>query len=156
MSAILKKWGYRERMSQAASNSRDERALLHQIAQNNELRDATRTEFERFMILAREETARMSAEVKKLFALSMEAAAKLEALDQEEAALMAAANICAPNPSAAADSVAAAASGASHVRANVLTRSNLMTARLYGRHAIPQLQLIKRPPTSRCSGAARR
>jgi Ca2+-dependent lipid-binding protein len=128
--------------------------LLHQIAQNHELRDATRTEFERFMILAREETARMSAEVKKLFALSMEAAAKLEALDQEEAALMAAANIRAPNPSAAADSVAAAASGASHVRANVLTRS-LTTARLYGRHAIPQLQLIKRPPTSRCSGAAR-
>ncbi len=40
------------------------------------------------MILAREETARMSAEVKKLFALSMEAAAKLETSDREEADLM--------------------------------------------------------------------
>jgi hypothetical protein len=40
------------------------------------------------MILAREETARISAEVKKLFALSMEAAAKLETSDREEADLM--------------------------------------------------------------------
>ena len=53
----------------------------------------------------------MSAEVKKLFVLSMEAAAKLETLDREEAELMAAASIQPPNPSAAADAVALAASG---------------------------------------------
>ncbi len=111
MSLILKKWGYRERMSNAAGNSRDERALMLKTSQNHELRDAVHTEFERFMILAREETARMSAEVKKLFALSMEAAAKLETLDREEAELMAAASIQPPNPSAAADAVALAASG---------------------------------------------
>ena len=120
MSCILKKWGYRERLSQAAGNSRNERAMLLKVSQNHELRDATHTEFERFMILAREETARMSAEVKKLFSLSMQAAAKLEALDQEEAALMAAANVRAPNPSAAADAVAAAASGASHSLSSLL------------------------------------
>jgi hypothetical protein len=111
MSLILKKWGYRERMSSAAGNSRDERALMLKTSQNHELRDAVHTEFERFMILAREETARMSAEVKKLFALSIEAAAKLETLDREEAELMAAASIQPPNPSAAADAVALAASG---------------------------------------------
>ena len=111
MSLILEKWGYRERMSNAAGNSRDERALMLKTSQNHELRDAVHTEFERFMILAREETARMSAEVKKLFALSMEAAAKLETLDREEAELMAAASIQPPNPSAAADAVALAASG---------------------------------------------
>jgi hypothetical protein len=121
MSAILKKWGYRERMSQAAGNPRDERAILKKISQNHELLDDTHTEFERFMILAREETARMSAEVKKLFSLSMEAAAKLEALDQEETELLAAANIRAPNPSAAAGAVAAAASGAYHSRATTLS-----------------------------------
>ena len=121
MSAILKKWGYRERMSQAAGNPRDERAILKKISQNHELLDDTHTEFERFMILAREETARMSAEVKKLFSLSMEAAAKLEALDQEETELLAAANIRAPNPSAAAGAVAAAASGPYHLRATTLS-----------------------------------
>jgi hypothetical protein len=111
MSTILKKWGYRERMSQAAGNSRDERATLLKISQNHELRDSVHTDFERFMILAREETARMSAEVKKLFTLSVDAAAKLEALDREEAELMAAAKITPPHPSAAADAVALAASG---------------------------------------------
>jgi len=111
MSMVLRKWGYRERASQSAGSSRDERSTSLKISQNHALRDAVHTEFERFMILAREETARMSAEVKKLFALSMEAAAKLEALDQEEAALMAAANIRPPNPSAAVEAVALAASG---------------------------------------------
>lgn len=111
MSTILKKWGYRERMSQAAGNSRDERATLLKISQNHELRDSVHTDFERFMILAREETARMSAEVKHLFALSVEAAAKLEALDREEAELMAAANMHPPNQFAAVDAVALAASG---------------------------------------------
>ena len=98
-------------MSQAAGNSRDERAMLLKISQNMEMRECVHTEFERFMILAREETARMSAEVKKLFALSMAAAAKLEALDHEEAELMAAANTSPPHASAAADAVALAASG---------------------------------------------
>jgi hypothetical protein len=152
MSLILKKWGYRERMSQAAGNSRDERTILKKISQNRELRDATHIEFERFMILAREETARMSAEVKKLFALSMEAAAKLEALEQEETELMAAANVCAPDPSAAAEAVAAAASGTSF---SCLSCVSSPRGRLHALHCIPQPQLIKCASTSHCSGARR-
>ena len=113
MGAILKKWGYRERMSQSAGSSRNERAIMTKISQNHALRSSVHAEFERFMMLARDETSRMSSEVKKLLLQSMEAAAKLEALDHEEAQLMAAAHVRPPNPSAAADAVAHAASGTS-------------------------------------------
>jgi hypothetical protein len=86
---------------------------MTKISENHALRSSVHAEFERFMMLARDETSRMSSEVKKLLLQSMEAAAKLEALDHEEAQLMAAAHVRPPNPSAAADAVAHAASGTS-------------------------------------------
>ncbi len=66
MGAILKKWGYRERMSQSAGRSRNERAIMTKISENHALRSSVHAEFERFMMLARDETSRMSSEVKKL------------------------------------------------------------------------------------------
>jgi hypothetical protein len=145
MGAILKKWGYRERMSHVATSSRNERAIMMKISENHALRSSVHDEFERFMMLARDETSRMSAEVKKLLSQSMEAAAKLEALDHEEAQLMASVNIRPSNPSAAADAVAHAASGTSRpFTSPCMSQPCLTFGRLHGRNAIPLLQPIQR------------
>ncbi len=85
----------------------------------------------------------MSAEVKKLFALSMEAAAKLETLDREEAELMAAASIQPPNAPAAADAVALAASGKRTSCFFWVFFIRLTAARLHGPHSISRVQLIQ-------------